>query len=365
MADNRLVLITGAGATRNLGADDLPMPLMYEWAKSVRITFDKAEPGLADALGLNGDLSGEQFEKTLGEYLAWEQTLPLQHQFRRLGAERNNKLQDRGDYQAWHQLASERAPMIRRALNTWLWEDFNLERIDRDAAHVAYGRLGESVFAALPAPNTEIFSATTNYDRSGESAWESLGYRCDTGARGGGARTSILRVGEIEPWGDHTVIGHLHLHGAVGWYRQEGAIRVEPADRRYDDRETPAVLYPDPQKDPFAEGGWGADTIWQKLVEALQQATHVLVLGHSLHDRPLVEALDELIHQGHRPRLGFCYHTAEHPSAIGNRIRTARLFGGGMVDLSLIPMDFGPDADFEPLQRWILGATIQPTAGGS
>ena len=37
-----------------------------------------------------------------------------------------------------------------------------------------------------------------------------------------------------------------------------------------------------------------------------------------------------------------------------------------MVDLSLIPMDSGPDADFEPLQRWILGATIQPmvvTAG--
>ncbi len=82
----------------------------------------------------------------------------------------------------------------------------------------------------------------------------------------------------------------LYLHGAVGWYRQDdGSIVSLPADRDYNPSlGAPAVLYPGPDKNMER-----AETaqLWNEFEAALQQATHVFVLGHGLNDDHLVSAL--------------------------------------------------------------------------
>jgi hypothetical protein len=60
----------------------------------------------------------------------------------------------------------------------------------------------------------------------------------------------------------------------------------------------PALLMPDPKKDPGREAGVSA--LWTEFREALRRATRVFVAGHSLHDSVLVTELRRAMDAGAR-----------------------------------------------------------------
>lgn len=357
MTKRRLVLITGAGASVELGSSG-QLPLMGDWADAIIEALDDEEAGLALALHLELGMSGEDFERRLGELFAFFRSLPLVDKF--LQAGRIDQTGVRSDVFDWLGRAQSREPRIIRAINASLWQEFGLPRIDTGKAVEAYRRLCEALRALPSHPETQLFSATTNYDRGGEEAWVGLGFSCDDGTRtrnyGGSA---YLSVEAIEPWKYPGTVPHLHLHGAVGWYRDENGIRVDPADREYDEREIPAVLYPDPAKDPANETDVGVHAIWTKFREALDATDHILVLGHSLHDPPLVEAVAQRAAQRNvRVAITFYGDGAEDAKLIIHQLAGTRLSQPD-VDLSLIPLSFGADANCDLVARWIDGATIE------
>jgi len=135
----------------------------------------------------------------------------------------------------------------------------------------------------------ELIVATTNYDRSAESALASLGLTVDAGFRQVPHRTPEFEAGGLvgERQGTTPVI---HLHGAVGWYERNGSVGEHPADQPFNSSlGAPVVLYPDPDKDPTSDAT--VSELWAELEAALVVVDAVLVIGHSLHDPPLVRAL--------------------------------------------------------------------------
>jgi len=92
---------------------------------------------------------------------------------------------------------------------------------------------------------------------------------------------------------DAEVVPVLHLHGAVGWYEQDGQVYDRSGDLPFNPTlGAPVVLYPDPDKDPTSDAA--VDKLWREFREALDRASHVLVIGHSLNDPALVRALNAL-----------------------------------------------------------------------
>ncbi len=330
------------------------MPLMQDWAHSLVTTLDGLEPGLASTIGLHEGLDGQQFEEALGSFLRWVSTFNTTERFLHVG--RINETGYSTDVMTWLNNARQRSELIIRGVNTSLFDEFGLGRIDEPAAVTAYRNLFTALHAAPDGGSTQLFSVTTNYDRSGEVAIGGIGYRPDTGSRGPIGRTQRLEVGQLEAWGPSDTVPHLHLHGAVGWYREnDGAIRIDPADQPFDDRRQPAVLYPDPEKDPLGEAELQLQALWRVFRSALDGATHVLVLGHSLHDRPLLDAVGAAMIQPGK-RLALCFYDAPEP--IQGLVNQHEAFSQS-TDLSLVPIDFAPGRNFELLERWIEGAIIE------
>ncbi len=162
------------------------------------------------------------------------------------------------------------------------------------------------------------------------------------------------------PWDNSLTVPHLHLHGGVGWYReyQRGSILGPPQsprifipyldDDRYRATYPPAILYPDPKKDPH-DIELGMDRLWNKFAEALETATHVLVVGHSLHDKPLLDALAEPVHAGRQIHFAICYHG--DPQPVRTVLEKHPLFNS--LSPRLISMDFQPEHDFSEMKGWI------------
>jgi len=344
----KLVLITGAGASTFLGRKDQSLPMMGQWSDAIIGALDKVERNLAEGVHLVQGLSSEAFERTLGEFLQLQRTLPLIESYQSLGTAGDPRSRA-GHFGEWWTQITRRIPQVTLCINETLWHEFGLDRIDPAAAVSAYRGLTVALGAA-PGTGTQIFSATTNYDRSAELAWHELGYSCDDGGREATAgATKYLAVEGINPWLSDRIIPHLHLHGAVGWYRQtNGAIRIEPADREFDNRSVPAVLYPDPDKDPYSESN-GVRAIWNKFEEALASATHILVLGHSLHDRPLLAALAE---QAHRDSVRFAFTYLNDEQSIRSLLGETAL-GNQSADVVTLPVLFGPDASLGVISEWI------------
>ncbi len=65
--DLDLVLLTGAGASRNLA--NPPFPLMGDWAKALTQHLGNT-PYLNEAVGIQGVTDGQKFEERLGKFLA-------------------------------------------------------------------------------------------------------------------------------------------------------------------------------------------------------------------------------------------------------------------------------------------------------
>ena len=348
----RLVLVTGAGASRHFGHGDRPLPLMADWSDALVKALNRSEPNLADTIGLRSGLSGEEFEEALGAFLRWTQTFDATQRFLQVGRAAGGGLVN--EVPSWLHRARERSRIIIEAINSSLWSEFGLDKVDESKAVDTYRRLFQAL-DALPSGSTQLFSATTNYDRSGEVVFSEIGFTAKTGARGRTGRTQHLDVEAIEVWDDPSPVPHIHLHGAVGWYRdQDGRIRIQPADEEYDNRRTPAVLHPDPNKDPVGDVEVGVHTLWQKLSEALDKATHVLLLGHSLHDRPLLDALAQASRDA---RFAVCFH--EDRDGIQATLNSHDVFQRSDINVSYIAMDFRPEHDFAQVSEWVNGSHIR------
>jgi len=277
----KLFLITGAGASRNLGRDETQLPLMGDWADALCTALDTADHGLSAACHLAPGMSGPEFEKSLGQLMRWQEVRHLEERFEALGV--NPRTSEAYPIQQARERTTTRLNTLARLLNVTLFEQFGQRRIDVDAAAQAYNslleRLGADPWAA----------ATTNYDRSLEAALRQIGHAVSTGFRDTADLTPWLDPGGMMAQANDT-IPVLHLHGAVGWYSEGGVVYDHRGDRPFNPTlGLPVVLYPDPGKDPTATATVSA--LWREFEYALNEADAIFVLGHSLHDPPLVRAL--------------------------------------------------------------------------
>lgn len=343
-----VVVIVGAGASRPLGKGS-PLPLMQDWATSLRKVIDEVEPGAADVIGLEADLRGDLFEARLGQFLAFQRDLDLVGHLARLGAE--DARHDHPYIADWLSRARRRSASMVELIRGNLFDNFGYPRFDDELARSAYAKL--QAWLTEGDENVSLAFATTNYDATIETAYSALGFTILDGFEAPGPYATPV----LNPLGlaqqarrGNDLLPVLHLHGAVGWYRaSDGPIRRHASDLPYNSSlGTPALLLPDATKsvDSLA----GAETLWDEFRLLLADASHVLVLGHSLHDRHLVELL------ANRSRLAACWYAPRE------RLNDPDVYAAGKKYVSkylptaaVIPCEFGPQpaANGELLHKWL------------
>ncbi len=75
--DIDLLLITGAGASREFGKNNQPMPLMGDWVNALVGKLFKTNHAYLEASGLRKDMTGPEFEEQLGLFLRQVALLPI------------------------------------------------------------------------------------------------------------------------------------------------------------------------------------------------------------------------------------------------------------------------------------------------
>lgn len=320
-----LVLVTGAGASHNLGHADKPLPLMPEWADVLCTALDAADGELARRCRLTPGMDSEEFEEALGELLRWESMKHLNRRFAQMTDDPNG-------FQALDQHADRRLAIVRRVINETLYGQFGQQRVHDGAATQAYNGLFNRLGGVQ-----RLVLATTNYDRSCEAALSNLERHPDSGFRAADSESlPRLDVSNLVAscW-EKERTACLHLHGAVGWYQEDGVVVDYKGSQPFNETlGAPVLLYPDPEKDPTSDAHVAA--LWREFRTALSLTRHVLILGHSLHDLALIAEL-----QAAPPdRLGVAYHARNDPEfEVQERSRIEDLLPGAIP----IGMDFGPE----------------------
>ncbi len=350
----KLLLVTGAGASRELGLGQ-PLPLMPDWSNALCEKLDSAERNLAEAIGLRPGLSGPEFERGLGDFLRWQEFRHLEERFGGLGGPHPGS--EYGEQQKAREAQTRRADAITRVLRQSLFENFSATRIDADRAGKAYGALLDHL------DQPELVCATTNYDISLGTALDGLGRRPNLGLEEAAFRTPRVQPQGIVDWDGHhggkTPL--LHLHGAVGWYEDNGEVFWQGGDRAYNESlGVPVLLYPDPAKDPTRDSL--VEDLWREFETALTGAEHVLVLGHSLHDPALLRALKAVSRDVSLGVTVFASHKylqgqadeAERGAILGESARVEDLLPGAVA----IPANFGAEPAFGG-DEWISWLTNQ------
>src|SRR4051812_4273158 len=120
MSLDHLVIITGAGASRQLGSENRDLPLMSEWATTLRKALDQRQFGLSDLVGIRHDQSGPDFEQAVGEFLQWQRSLALSARYLPLGIDIGQRRT--GDVQEWQQRARFAADNVVLTLRATLYE---------------------------------------------------------------------------------------------------------------------------------------------------------------------------------------------------------------------------------------------------
>jgi SIR2-like domain len=320
-----LLLVTGAGASHNLGQPDNPLPLMPEWANALCTALNDAEPGLANRCRLSEGMDSEQFEEALGELLRWEQMKYLNGTFAEM-------TDNPGPFREFDGSATRRLAVVRLAINQTLYAQFGQARVDDTRATEAYRKLLER-FGGVE----RLVFATTNYDRSCEAALSSLGMHPDAGFRAADSeslpRLEVTNLVASAKEENRTAC--LHLHGAVGWYQEDGIVYDYKGSHDFNETlGAPVVLYPDPEKDPTSDAHVAA--LWDEFRLALSVTDHVLVLGHSLHDPALIKA----IRDAKPSRVAVTFFASNEPENERAEVeRIEQIFPGA----SVIGMEFGPE----------------------
>ena len=292
--DIDLVLVTGAGASHEFGVNGTKVPLMATWSNALVDKLWQRSPSYVEATGLDRNLSGPEFERRLGAFLRLVEALPLigpvlkpSLEFQAISPQLNVSL-----LQEWNQGTIHHVGQITALIHESLHEEFSVGHIDRDDALQASG----TFLGQLGVNNsTSMVYATTNYDVVGEYVIEGSGGIPDWGAprQVSHATDTRLRVDDLLK-GLPRYIPVLHLHGRVGWYRNESGQAFSGEDTgRPHPSGVPIALLPDPDKEYDSDPV--ISTIWRQFVEALQRAKRVVVLGHSLNDELLRNALRDNI----------------------------------------------------------------------
>jgi hypothetical protein len=294
------------------------MPLMRDWSDALVQALEDEEERLSEACHLQEGMSPEEFEQNLGLLVRWDQVRHLQDRFKVLSGPQPMSF---NQYQTEAiENSDRRMKTVMATINATLHDQFGLGRVDNELAASAYRALLRHF------KNPALVVATTNYDRSAEAALSEIGHNVDTGFRSAPERTPRLRpTGMVsdQPVG----IPVLHLHGAVGWYERDGNVENHFGDQPYNPSlGVPAVLYPDPDKDPTSSAY--VSLLWSEFRTALDGADVVLVIGHSLNDRPLVGELREI---ARKKRVGITYCADQDAEAVTSRV----------ADALPIQMDFG------------------------
>jgi hypothetical protein len=320
-----------------MGSQGRQLPLMSDWNDILLSALEAREMGLAQLVGIRGGQPGPAFEQALGDFLAWQRILDLSARFFPFG------LVDRydNDVRRWKDKAESRSKAVVDTLRTTLYQEFSSARIDTVAATSAYKALFERFDLSQGAT---ITVATTNYDPAVEVALAELDRRPDVGAVDGPGGARWLHPQRLIDRCRGTGVAVLHLHGKVGWYTQsDGQVRIEAGDHSYNESSgTPTVLMPDPSKNPLEEPAVKA--LWDELDLALSQATHCLVLGHSLNDPVLVEHIRTRA-GGASKAVSVLPESQQHepePTHPMDLLPGARQ----------IPIRFGPEPDIGSLEEW-------------
>ena len=280
MAIGNLLLITGAGASRDLNAADAePLPLMQDWATRLRAALG---PGLAQMTTLDKAETGPDFEETLGALFRWRDSLGDAGRFAGMASPTPHQADASWINQVQQGVTHARANLqeVESKLHKSLFDEFGPQRLDPEKCVAAY----ESLLNQIGGSRPNLVWATTNYDRSPEIA---LGETTDvrTGVRPHRFRSSHLQPSGIGTFSNTPSV--IYLHGAVGWYvTSDGSITSAAADAGFNETlGRPAVLYPDPTKE--IERTETAE-LWQEFRTAVGLAGHILIIGHSLNDPHLV-----------------------------------------------------------------------------
>ena len=328
---SKLVLVTGAGASRELGRDR-ELPLMSEWSELLCEELDGREQGLAQAVGLRAQMDSVEFERALGSLTTYARSRELAPRYFGLTGTKPNSVPS--NVKQAYDKETKRIKDAIEGLRTSLYAEFSTGRIDEAKAAGAY----ESLLRRLDNPQWLVI-ATTNYDPAAELALDTLGRPADTGFRRPPARTPELSpAGLIDRALDSEAIPVLHLHGAVGWYEEGGRVLEYSPDQTYNPTHgTPAVLYPDPDKDPTQDAA--VQALWVEFGKALETADQILVLGHSLNDPVLIEALAQYARRNRLAvALDFPHDHAEAESAVHEKLPGA----------AVVEMHMGPQVTIGP-----------------
>jgi hypothetical protein len=264
---------------------------MGSWSESVFHKMNEIATNLAQTMGLQpGGMPGDDFERAIGDFLSWRESYGLTKTFEQVGYP-NPGSGRMPQIEQWIQISEERQTAIIRKLNESLWAECGAARLDITKAVDAYMYLSTEL--QIREIGHSLCCATTNYDRSLEESIHRLGWNADDGFRAASPHlTAYLQAGDIVPWGSTDEVPVLHLHGAVGWYQDSShRVRRVPWNEPYDTRETPALLYPDPKKNPYQAEEVSA--LWERFRFAIRNSTHAIVLGHSLNDMHLLDALED------------------------------------------------------------------------
>ena len=152
--------------------------------------------------------------------------------------------------------------------------------------------------------------------------------------------SSLLNVDDLLR-GVDAYVPVLHLHGKAGWYRRREDQTPYAVDTTTHNTGfgTPLVMLPDPGQEYGEEI---INRIWTQFQSALERARMVLVVGHSLHDKLLVQALRDSVTPPHR--LGIALY-ADAPAGAVLRYRdhdeTAAIIDEALPNAKKISMRFG------------------------
>ncbi len=349
----RVLLITGAGASTALGAGKR-VPLMAEFSDALVAALNDVDQRLAPDAKLAVGLDGEIFERRLGDYLRAVDMLPLLSRYPDIGlnpvvTDKPSRTQLHNYVSNWFGVARNRSDAFGRVLNSVLYREFGDKRRNAELARSVYGELLKLI--GWGQANVSLTVATTNYDLFCEVTLKDLGVGVDDGVVETSHRTFELAPWEIVPFSPGRV-SVLHLHGAVGWYRTDSSVvEVDPGGRDFDDRRQPALLYPDIEKNPWDESGWGANVIWEKFEKAASEATHIVFLGHSLHDEPILRVVRGALENGPTVLIGVYEHaSSEETEEVKRKSESIDPPYGGA---ELIPVEYGVEGGLDLLGDYI------------
>ena len=311
---------------------------MMEWATFLYNELETVQRNLAQAIGLTPNPKGTEFEEALGLFLQWMLALPLNTKFAKVGTDLTGM---RPEITNWLAETERNSARVNKELWKSLYRHFKADKIDRSKAQKAWARLDETLGGATVPKKV----ATTNYDLSAEIAFNAINYAVTDGFRDVAWQTPTFDPEGLGHWeGTLSSVAVLHLHGAVGWYRRDGTVSRQGFDQDYNETlGAPVILPPDPKKDPLNDATVAG--IWREFQSALASATHVLVLGHSLHDPALAEQLRDASRRGlHVLIAGVKPSNEEVPDAL------------------TVELEFGPDMTPPPWgQQWLETGTLSST----